>query len=81
MIIVVLLEEWSEEERKRIYPLMIDGQDELNPTEEPNRALDMSLGQGKARPELSSKARWFGAKSVPPRTPHGISECWGQPQV
>jgi hypothetical protein len=40
MLIVVLLKEWSEEERKRIYPLMIDKQDELNPTEELNRALD-----------------------------------------
>jgi hypothetical protein len=56
MLIVVLLEEWSEEERKRIYPLMIDIQDELNPTEEPYRALDGSSGQGKARPELSSRA-------------------------
>jgi hypothetical protein len=33
MLIVMLLEEWSEEERKRIYPLMIDEQDDLNPTE------------------------------------------------
>ena len=81
MLIVVLLEEWSEEERKRIYPLMIDGQDELNLTEEPNRALDGSSGRGKARPELSSRARWFGAKIVPPRTPHGMSECSGRPQV
>jgi hypothetical protein len=44
MLIVVLLEEWSEEERKRVYPLMIDGHDELNPTEEPNRALDGEFG-------------------------------------
>jgi hypothetical protein len=42
MLIVVLLGEWSEEERKRIYPLMIDGQGELNPTKEPNQALDGS---------------------------------------
>ena len=45
MLIVVLLEEyWSDEERKRIYRLMIDGQDELNPTEEPSRALDGESG-------------------------------------
>jgi hypothetical protein len=44
MLIVVLLEEWSEVERKRIYPLMIGGQDELNPTEEPNRALNGEFG-------------------------------------
>ena len=44
MLIVVLLEKWSEEERKIIYPLMIDGQDELNPTKEPNQALDESSG-------------------------------------
>jgi hypothetical protein len=35
MPILVLLEEWSEEERKIIYPLVIDGQDELNPKKEP----------------------------------------------
>jgi hypothetical protein len=46
MLIVVLLEEWGEEERKIIYPLVIDGQEEINPMEkpnsmeEPNRALD-----------------------------------------
>jgi hypothetical protein len=48
MSVVVLLEEWSEEERKRIYPLMIDGQDELNLTEEPNRALDGEFGTRKS---------------------------------
>ena len=56
MLIVVLLEEWSEEERKRIYPIMIDGQDGLNSTKEPNHALDGSSGRGKAHPELSSRA-------------------------
>jgi hypothetical protein len=56
MLIVVLLKEWSEEEMKRIPPLVIDGQDELNPTEEPNQALDGSLGRGKARPVLSFRA-------------------------
>jgi hypothetical protein len=77
----MLLEEWSEEERKRIYPLMIDGQDELNLMEEPNRALDGSSCRGKARSELSSRARWFGTKSVPPRTPHGMSGSSGRSQV
>ena len=82
MLIIVLLEECSEEERKRIYPLMIDRQNELNPTEEPNRALDGSSGRGKARcPELSSRARWFDTKIVPPRTPHGMSGCLDQPQI
>jgi len=60
---------------------MIDGQDELNPAEEPNRALDDNSGQGKARRELSSRARWFGVKIVPPRTPHEMSECSDQPLV
>jgi hypothetical protein len=60
---------------------MIDGQGELNPTKEPNQALDGSSSWGKARPKLRSRARWFGAKIVPPRTPHGISECSGRPQV
>ena len=81
MLIVVLLEEWSEEERKRIYPLVIDVQDELNPTEEPNQALDGSSGREKAHPELSSWARWFGSKIVPPKTPHEMSECSGRPEV
>jgi hypothetical protein len=81
MLIVVLLEEWSEEGRKRIRPLVIDRQDELNPIDEPNRALHGSSGQGKARPKLSSRTRWFGAKILPPRTPHVVSECSGRPQV
>ena len=46
-----------------------------NPMEEPHG----SSGRGKARPEISSRARWFGAKIVPPRTPHGIGECSGRP--
>jgi hypothetical protein len=45
MLIAVLLKEWREEERKIVYPLVIDGQDELNPTEQPNRALDESSGR------------------------------------
>jgi hypothetical protein len=61
--------------------LLIDGQDWNNPTEEPHPALDGSSGRGKARPEISSRARWFGAKIVPPKTPHGIGECSGRPQV
>ena len=81
MLIVVLLEKWSEEERKKNYPLVIDRQDELNPMEEPIGPQMGSSGQGKARPELSSRARWFGAKIVPPMTPHGISECSGRPRV
>ena len=48
--------ERSEEERKRIYPLVTDGQDELNPTEELNRTLDGSSGQGKTHPKLSFRA-------------------------
>jgi hypothetical protein len=70
MLIVVLLEEWSEKERKIIYPLMIDGLDEFNPMDEEKACL-----------KLSSRARWFGAKIVPPRTPHGLNECSGRPQV
>ena len=69
MLIIVLLKEFSEEEKKKIYPLMIDGQDELNLIKEPNWALDGSSGRRKARPELSCRARWFGAKIVSPRMP------------
>ena len=46
MLIIVLLE-WTWEERKRIYSLKIDGQDELNPTEEPNWALEWVQAEGK----------------------------------
>ena len=77
----MLLKEWNEEEKEKNYPLIINGQDELNPTEEPNQALDRSSGWGKARPELSSRARWFDTIIVPPRTPHGMSECSDRPQV
>ena len=63
MLIIVLLEEWSEEGRKKIYPLVIDGQDELNPTDKPNRVLDESSEWEKTRRELSSRTRWFGAKN------------------
>ena len=48
MLIVVLLDEWSEEERKNIYSLVIDGQDELHPMEEPNQALDGEFGTRKS---------------------------------
>jgi hypothetical protein len=54
MLIVVLLEEWGEEERKKNYPLVIDGQEELNPMEKPNpmeesnRALDGEFGPRKS---------------------------------
>ena len=34
----------------------MDGQDDLNPTDEPNPALDESLGQGKARPNFFTTA-------------------------
>ena len=38
MLTVVLLEEWRVEKRKIIYPLKINGQDDLDPTDEPNPA-------------------------------------------
>jgi hypothetical protein len=81
MLINLLLEEWKLEKRKIIYPLKIDRQDDLNPMDEPNPALDGSSGRGKARPDFFTRARWFGTKIVPPRTPHGMSECLGRPLV
>ena len=81
MLIIALLEEWRGEERKKNYPLKIDGQDELNPTDKPNLTLDESLSQGKARPIFFTRTRWFGAKSVSPRTPHEMNECSGRPLV
>ena len=75
MLIVALLEEWRGEERERIYPLKIDEWDELNP------APYESLGQGKARPDFFTRARWSGTKIVPPKMPHGMSECSGRPLV
>jgi hypothetical protein len=76
MLIVLLLEE-----TKRIHPFMIDGQDELNPTGEPNQALNGSSGRRITRLELSSRVRWSGAKIVLPRIPHGMSESSGRAQV
>ena len=82
MLIVVLLEaQWRGEERKSIYPLKIDGQDELNPTDEPNPAPNESLGQGKARPGFFTRARWFGARFVPPGMSHGMSKCLNGPLI
>ena len=79
MLIVVLLEEWRGEEK--IYPLEIDRQYDLKPTDEPNPTLDESSGRGKARHDFFTRARWFVAKIVPPRTPHVMSECLGRPLV
>jgi hypothetical protein len=36
-----------------------------------------SWGQGKTHPDFSKLAQMFGAKPVPPRTPHGMNECLG----
>ena len=80
MLIVALLE-WRGEERIRTYSLKLDGQDELNPTDDPNPAPGESSGQGKARPDFFIRAGWFGAKIVPPRTPHEMSKCSGRPLV
>ena len=38
-------------------PLKIDGQDDLNPMNEPNPAPDESSGRGKARPDFFTRAR------------------------
>ena len=60
---------------------LTDEIDDLNPTDEPNPAPDESSGRGKARPDFFKPARWFGAKIVPPRMPHGMGECLGRPLV
>jgi hypothetical protein len=60
-----------------MYLLKIDGRDEPNPTYEPNPAHVENLGRGKARPYVFKPARRFGAKNVPHRMPHGMSECSG----
>ena len=67
MVIIALLERSGEE--RRIYLFKIDGRDE------PNLTQIESLSQGKTRPDFLKSARWFGAKIVPPRMPHGMSEC------
>jgi hypothetical protein len=81
MLIVALLEEWRGEERKRIYPLKVDRQDELNPTDEPNLTLNESAGRRKVCPDFFKPARWLGAKIVLPRTPHVMNECSNRPLV
>ena len=47
--------------------------------DEPNPTPNESLGEEKVGPNLLKPARWFGAKIMPPRMPHGMSECWDQP--
>jgi len=56
MLIVLLKKEWRGDERKKFYPLKIDGQDDLIPTDEPNMVLDKSASQGKARPDFFTRA-------------------------
>ena len=73
MLLVALLEEWRGEE-KMLTP-KIDGWDELN------LALNESSGQGKTHLDFFKSAWWFGAKIMPPKTPHGMSECLGPPLV
>jgi len=64
----------SGDKRRRIYLLKIDDRDE-------RPAHVESLGRGEILPEFFKPARWFGAKIVPPRTSHGMSECSGRPLV
>ena len=49
------------------------------PTNESNPAHVESSIQGKARPNFFKLAQRFGPIIVPPRTPHGMSECLGRP--
>ena len=47
--------------------------------DEPNPADGESSGRRKARPDFFKPPQWFGAKTVPPRMPHGVSECLTRP--
>jgi hypothetical protein len=50
MLIVLLLEEWRGEEKRRVYLLKIDSGDELNPT------YAESSDRGKAYPDFFKPA-------------------------
>ena len=56
-------------------PLKIDSKGEPNPTKEPNPIHVENSSQGKTRPYFFKPARWFDAKTLPPKTPHEMSEC------
>ena len=62
---------------KRIDLLWTDGRDVPYPMDELDPAHVEDSGRGKARPDIFKPARWFGAKIVPPRMPHGMSGCSG----
>ena len=66
---------------KRINILCTNGRDVHYLTDEPNISHVESLGRGKACPDFFKPTRWFDAKIVPPRMPHGMSECLGRPLV
>ena len=61
MLIVVLIEEWRWEEKRRVYLLKFDSIDEPNPTHVE------SSDQGKAYPDLFKPTQWFSAKIMPLR--------------
>jgi hypothetical protein len=62
---------------KRINLPWTNSRDVHYPRNEPNPAHVESSGQGKACLDFFKLARRFGAKIVPPRMPHGMSECLG----
>ena len=62
---------------KRINLLWIDGRHVHYPTDEPSPTHIESSCQGKVDPDFIKLARRFGAKIVPPRMLHGMSECLG----
>ena len=70
-------EEGKGEERRRIYPLKMSGRDVHYPINEPKLVLVESLGREKACPDFLKPARRFGAKIMPPRMSHKMSECLG----
>ena len=55
--------------------LFIDRQYVHHPTDEPYLTHVESSGRERTRPNFFKPTRWFGAKIVPPRMPHRMSEC------
>ena len=70
-----------ERRKRRIYLPKIYNTYKPNPTAEPNPAHVESSGRGKAHLDFLKPTRWFGVKIVPPRMPHGMSECLAGPSI
>ena len=66
---------------KKINVLWTIDRDVSYPTDEPSLAHVEGSSWGKAHPNFIEVVQRFGAKTMPPGTPHGMSECLGPTMV